>query len=135
MKMVIISFICISAVLFALLIHSDINAWTSCEQELEEALSLSISQTVKEVMEQKSYGIENRNEFIAAFLQALILRTNSEADMTISVLAADMEKGLLDIEVRECLCSSAVEEGVFEDRDIVVRRTVIFERPLPSSVP
>ncbi len=118
MKSVIISSVCISAALLVLMIQSQINAWTSCQQELEEALSLSISQTVKEVMEQKSFGIENRNEFIAAFLQALILRTNSESDMTISVLAADMEKGLLDIEVKECLSG----------REIVVRRTVIFEK-------
>lgn len=125
MKSVIISSVCISAALLVLMIQSQINARTSCRQELEEALSLSISQTVKEVMEQKSFGIENRNEFIAAFLQALILRTNSESDMTISVLAADMEKGLLDIEVKECLSG----------REIVVRRTVIFEKEKAGEFP
>ena len=125
MKSVIISSVCISAALLVLMIQSQINARTSCQQELEEALSLSISQTVKEVMEQKSFGIENRNEFIAAFLQALILRTNSESDMTISVLAADMEKGLLDIEVKECRSG----------REIVVRRTVIFEKEKAGEFP
>ena len=119
MKSVIISSVCISAVLFVLIIQSEINERTLYVQELEEALSISVSQTVKEVMEQDGFGIENRNEFIAAFLQALIIRTNSDAEMTVSVISADKEKGLLDIEVRESL-----------DEEIVVRRTVIFERSI-----
>ena len=131
MRTVIVSSICISAILLVLMIHTDINGRASCRQELEEALSLSVSQTMKEVMEQKSFGIENRNEFSAAFLQALILRTNSDVDMTVSVLAADMEKGLLDIEVKEYLPDIGLPGGGGEDkasREIVVRRTVIFEK-------
>lgn len=131
MRAVIVSSICISAILLVLMIQTDINGRASCRQELEEALSLSVSQTMKEVMEQKSFGIENRNEFIAAFLQALILRTNSEVDMTVSVLAADMEKGLLDIEVKEYLPDIGIARGGIENKEsheIVVRRTIIFEK-------
>lgn len=131
MRTVVVSSICISAIVLVVMIHTDINERASCKQELEEALSLSVSQTVKEVMEQKSYGIENRNEFIAAFLQALILRTNSEVDLTVSVITADMEKGLLDIEVKECLPDIGISGRGIESKElceIVVRRTVIFEK-------
>lgn len=128
MKSVILSAICISAVLLVLTIQSRINSVSGCYQELEEALSVSVSQTLREVMEQDSFGIGNREEFMAAFLQALVVRTNSDADMMVSVITADMEKGLLDIEVRERPVGrdQAILPG--EDREIVVRRTVIFER-------
>lgn len=100
MRSIVISSICISSILLVLTIQSEVNRKACYKQELEEALSLSVSQTLKEVMEQESYGIEDRNQFIAAFLQAMIVRTNSDADMTVSVISADMEKGMLDIEVK-----------------------------------
>lgn len=123
MKSVIISSVCISAVLFVLAIQSIIDGKSSYTQELEDSLAVSVSQTMKEVMEQESYGIENKNEFIAAFLQALIMRTNSDVDMTVNVISADMENGLLDIEVRE-----RVSFLNMYDQEIAVRRTVIFEQ-------
>ncbi len=131
MRSIVISSICISSILLVLTIQSEVNRKACYEQELEEALSLSVSQTLKEVMEQESYGIEDRNQFIAAFLQALIVRTNSDADMTVSVISADMEKGMLDIEVKvvqeekNALLSKGIRQ---KGNEIVVRRTVIFDR-------
>lgn len=122
MKSVILSSVCISAVLFVLAIQSVIDGKTSYKQELEDSLAVSVSQTVREVMEQESFGIENRNEFIAAFLQALVLRTNSDVDMTVNVISTDLEKGLMDIEIREKVSFLNVSE-----QEIAVRRTVIFE--------
>lgn len=123
MKSVILSSVCISSFLFVLAIHTIIDGKAAYLQELEDALSVSVSQTMKEVMEQESYGIENRNEFIAAFLQALIVRTNSDVDMTVNVISVDLEQGLMDVEV--------VEEIQFlqmEAKRLSVRRTVIFEK-------
>lgn len=128
MKSVIVSSVCMSAVLFVLAIQSEINGKTSNVQELEESLAISVSQTMREVMEQESYGIENRNEFIAAFLQAMVMRTNSDVDMTISILSADMENGLMDVEVKEHLVTENVPLGGDDGQEISVRRTVIFER-------
>ncbi len=123
MKTMIISSTCVSAFLFALVIQSVINGKTAYVQELEDALSTAVSQTVKEVMEQDSYGIENRNEFIAAFLQALVVRTNSDVDMTVRVIRADPAAGVLDIEVREAVRILSVYE-----KELVVRRKVVFEK-------
>ena len=141
MKSIVISSICISSILLVLTIQSEVNRTASYKQELEEALSLSVSQTLKEVMEQESYGIEDRNKFIAAFLQALVMRTNSDADMTVSVISADMEKGMLDIEVKERIMDLEGRTGegkqdnvpsdeniaLYEGDEVVVRRTVIFD--------
>lgn len=123
MKSVIISSVCISAILFVLAIQSVINAKSVCEQELEDSLSVAVSQTMKEVMEQEHYGIENRNEWIAAFLQSMIIRTNSKTDLTVYVLCADEKKGIMDIEVEETFCLLNVIR-----KKISVRKTVIFEK-------
>lgn len=128
MKQVIISAVCVSAILSVLAIQSVVDGKASYIQELEDALSVSVSQTMKEVMEQESFGIENRNEFVAAFLQALVMRTNSDVDMTVYVISADIERGLLDIEVKERFNFLNLGE-----QEISLRRTVIFERaPLVS---
>ena len=101
MKSVIVSSVCISAILLVLAIHTVIDSKTAALQELEDSLAVSVSQTMKEVMEQESYGIQDKNEFIAAFLQALVMRTNSDVDMTVNVISADVEQGLMYIEVTE----------------------------------
>lgn len=129
MKSVIVSSVCISAILLVLAIHTVINGKAATLQELEDSLAVSVSQTMKEVMEQESYGIQNKNEFIAAFLQALVMRTNSDVDMTVSVISFDMERGLMDIEVTEKISFLNMEE-----KEIKVRRTVIFERKKHSDL-
>lgn len=133
MKSVILSAICMSSVLLVLAIQSERNSMACYKQELEEALSTAVSQTLKEVFEQDSFGIEDRNEFIAAFLQALIVRTNSDADMEVSIITADMEHGLLDIEVKEQLPSGEATVLLGKDREITVRRTVIFDKKMAMS--
>ncbi len=129
MKQVIISAVCVSAILSVLAIQSVIDGKASYVQELEDALSVSVSQTMKEVMEQESFGIENRNEFIAAFLQALVMRTNSDVDMTVCVISADIERGLLDVEIKERFKFLNMGE-----QEISLRRTVIFQRDRDSQM-
>lgn len=128
MKSVILCAICISSVLLVLAVQSGQNSMTCYKQELEEALSIAVSQTLKEVFEQDSFGIENRNQFVAAFLQALIVRTNSDADMEVCVIAADIERGLLDIEVKEKMPEGQSSVLLAKDREIIVRRTVVFDQ-------
>lgn len=128
MKSIILCAICISSVLIVLAVQSGQNSMTCYKQELEEALSIAVSQTLKEVFEQDSFGIENRNQFVAAFLQALIVRTNSDADMEVCILTADVERGLLDIEVKEKLPEGQLSVLLAKDQEIIVRRTVVFDQ-------
>lgn len=128
MKSVVLSAICISSVLLVLAVQSGQNSMSCYKQELEEALSIAVSQTLKEVFEQDSFGIEERNQFIAAFLQALIVRTNSDADMEVCILTADIERGLLDLEVRERLPEGQSSVLLGKNREIIVRRTVVFDQ-------
>lgn len=68
------------------------------EQEMEKALTVSMYQTMSEVMEKSSYGITNRNEMMAAFLQSMIQKIDSEIDLTIIVHEFQYEAGIMDIE-------------------------------------
>lgn len=128
MKSVVLSAICISSVLLVLAVQSGQNSMSCYKQELEEALSIAVSQTLKEVFEQDSFGIEDRNQFIAALLQALIVKTNSDADMEVCILTADIERGLLDIEVKERLPEEQSSVLLGRGREIAVRRTVVFDQ-------
>ena len=41
---------------------------------------------------------QTENEWKASFLQALAIQINSASDLTVNILKADMEKGLLSVE-------------------------------------
>ena len=93
------------------------------EQEMEKALTVSMYQTMSEVMEKSSYGITNRNEMMAAFLQSMIQKIDSEIDLTIIVHEFQYEAGIMDI----------VAVGEFELpnstlKKISVRRKLAFVR-------
>ena len=91
------------------------------EQQMESALSVAMYQTMSEVMEKNSYGIENRNEMMAAFLQAMIKKVDSEMDLTVYIHDFQYDTGIMDVE--------AIGEFVVPGekcRKVSVRRQVEF---------
>ena len=82
---------------------------------------MAMGQTLSEVMEKNSYGIQNRNEMIAAFLQSMIRRTSEDVDLTVKVHQLDYELGQMDVEVR----GNFLVEGE-ETREVCVRRKMVF---------
>lgn len=124
MRTVIISVIGISSVLLVVMIQSTINIEALQRESLANALSASMEQTMSEVMERESYGIENRNEMIAAFLQAMIQKVNSDVDLTVKIYQLNYETGTMDVELR----------GEFplpdkKKKTVAVRRKVAFAAP------
>lgn len=124
MRTVIISVIGISSVLLVVMIQSTINIEALQRESLAKALSASMEQTMSEVMERESYGIENRNEMIAAFLQAMIQKVNSDVDLTVKIYQLNYETGTMDVELR----------GEFplpdkKKKTVAVRRKVAFAAP------
>lgn len=124
MRTVIISVIGISSVLLVVMIQSTINTEALQRESLANALSASMEQTMSEVMERENYGIENRNEMIAAFLQAMIQKVNSDVDLTVKIYQLNYETGTMDVELR----------GEFplpdkKKKTVAVRRKVAFAAP------
>nr|MBP3599226.1 hypothetical protein [Eubacterium sp.] len=124
MKTAMVSTICIGVVLVGCMTHTVWEGRAICERELEKTLAKAVTQTVEEVMEEQCFGVEHKNEFVAAFLQRFIQCSEHDVDMTVRVLSADPVNGLLDIEV----CEKPIFLGRIQS-EITVRKTVVFDRP------
>ena len=122
MRAVIICVIGISSLFLVIMIQKNINVGTWEREELEESLSTAMDQTLTEVMEKNSYGIRNRNEMMAAFLQAMLRKIQDNMDLTVRVYQIDYELGQMDVEV----VGEILSEGR-KPRKITIRRKMIFD--------
>ncbi len=98
MRTVIISVIGVSSILLSVMIHMTINEEARCQEELQTALGTAMYQTMAEVFEQNSYGIQSRNEMVAAFLQSMLKKAGSDMSLTICIHKLDKESGVMDVE-------------------------------------
>lgn len=98
MRTVIVSVIGISSILLVVMIQTTINMKSIRYEEVSDALGTAMSQTMSEVMEQDSYGIQDRNEMIAAFLQSMLQKINSDIDLTVKIHQLNYETGKMDVE-------------------------------------
>ncbi len=98
MRTVIISVIGISSILIVVMIQTTVNMESRYYEEINDALAVAMSQTMTEVMEQESYGIQNRNEMIAAFLQSMLQKVSTDIDLTVKIHQCNYETGQMDVE-------------------------------------
>ncbi len=98
MRTVIISVVGISSLFLVVLIQTKINEKTWQEDQLEDALSSSMSETLEEVALKGSYGIDNRNEMMAAFLQMMLRKFDRDIDLTVKIHEINYSLGQMDIE-------------------------------------
>ncbi|MCM1441881.1 MAG: hypothetical protein NC131_22115 [Roseburia sp.] len=121
MRTVIVSVINISSILLIIMTHNTVNQESMRKTELSDALTAAMEQTMTEVMEKESYGIDDRNEFVAAFLQAMLLKVDSSISLTVLIHKLDKERGTMEVET--------VGEYVLPDRrkkQISIRRQIVF---------
>lgn len=91
--------------------------------ELRDAVDNALISTVENQFDKKSYNVNNTDEFIADFMQALLVQINSDCNIEIRILNVDQAKGLLSVEVIEHFYHPIGTEG-----QISVQRTVIMEQ-------
>jgi hypothetical protein len=120
-RTVIVSVIGISSLFLVVMIQQKINVKTWEREELEESMATAMKQTLSEVMEKNSYGIQNRNEMLAAFLQTMLYKLRGDVDLTVKIHRMDYELGQMDVEAI----------GIFrrangETRHVSVRRQMVF---------
>ena len=121
MRTVIVSVIGISSLFLVVMIQRSVTTQMWQRDRMEESLSTAMKQTLSEVMEKNCYGIENRNEMMAAFLQSMIRRINEDVDLTVKVHHLDYDLGQMDVEVMGRFYSEGDKSG-----DIRVRRKMVF---------
>lgn len=91
-------------------------------EENAETLSSAIETTVQNLLQEGTYSVENDEEFIADFIQALCVQMNSDTEIEANILRADAQKGLLSVEVKAIYQHPNGREGVE-----ACYRTILFD--------
>ena len=122
-KRIVISIFVIGSILFVVMIQHTASKQMWSYERAETSLSSAMEQTMSEVMEENHYGIENRNEMLAAFLLSLFVYWNHEIDLSVLVHKLDYDKRQMVVEV----CGRMnMDEG--KEETVSVRRKIVFEK-------
>lgn len=130
MKNAIIASVLILMLIITSLILFTIYNENTRQNELEDSLSIAVEQSLENLKLNKSYSINNTDEFVADFLENLLVSIESDSDVTVEILSVDIEKGLLDVNVIE-----TYKQPNGSVKSISCRKTVIMEEyvePAPT---
>ena len=101
MKNMIIAFGLVIVIVLSALVSLTVYSYNARQNEVEEALTVAVEQALKDLVIDQETVSEDPNEFVADFVQWLVLGIDSDSEITVNILAMDLEKGLLDVEVIE----------------------------------
>ncbi|MFA9464417.1 MAG: hypothetical protein ACERKN_09010 [Velocimicrobium sp.] len=93
------------------------------QNELNRAVDIALQDTVENQFDSKTNSVSSNDEFIADFIEALLVQINSDCTVKINVLDVDYQKGLLSVEVIEIYKHPIGTEG-----QVSVKRIVIMEQ-------
>ncbi|MBO5372421.1 MAG: hypothetical protein J6A75_06855 [Lachnospiraceae bacterium] len=115
----------VSTLLIAVLLMLLMTLYGRNLRQLEtgESLAEAIDSSLSHVMREENYTIENNEVFIADFLQMLLVQLNSTSDVKVSVLEADMQLGILSVEITQNYKHPNGNEGTVSEV-----RTVILDK-------
>lgn len=78
-----------------------INSRMTRDKENNDSLANAVETAVTNTIEHNNYSINNNEEFIADFLQHLLIQFENNSDIEVDVAGIDYKKGLLSIKVVE----------------------------------
>ena len=93
------------------------------QNEINRAVDSALQDTVENQFDTKTYSVSSNDEFIADFMEALLVQVNSDCSIKVNVLDVDYQKGLLSVEVIEKYKHPIGTEG-----QVSVKRIVIMEQ-------
>lgn len=93
------------------------------QNELYRAVDSALKDTVENQFDIKTYKVNNNDEFIADFMESLLVQINSDSKVIVNVLDVDYQKGLLSVEVIE-----KYKHPIGTVGQVSVKRTVIMEQ-------
>ena len=124
MKKIIIAItllLCIAAAIFMILTT---NGRATRKKELSQSLAEAVESSLDEAFLKHTYSINNAEEFVADFLQYILVKTNSNSNVTVNVLDIDYEKGMVALEITGRFKHPNGADGV-----VSVQKTVLLEQP------
>ena len=87
----------ITLVLIIILVIYTLHGRSVRQKELDNGLSFGMEKAM-EMLSADEYAPRSNEEFIALFLEAFLVNFESNSEVTINILQADYEKGLLSVE-------------------------------------
>lgn len=119
MSNVLRSFLYSIIVTLMIFIVMTISGKTTREVELEDNLASATEQTLQEVLTNSKYttnkcDIKNDDEFVGIFLERLLINLNAEGDVTVDIVNADKDRGILSLKVTEKYTHPNGETGTIQ---------------------
>lgn len=108
-------------ILTTMILSADINKMDR-QDELDRAVSAAAKQTVKDSQISEQTEINSNEEMIAHFVNLLSVSINSDSDLSVEVMGADYEEGMLDV-----LVTSKFKYINGKNGTLSVRKCAIFE--------
>lgn len=123
MKKVAFGIACGLFAIFTLVVMLTLYGRQARQEETNAALSQAVHSALSGVMSADHRGIKEDKEFTADFLKAFLVQANSDSDIRVTVLDADVRLGLLSVEITE-----KFQHPNGKDGSVSNVRTVIFDR-------
>ena len=109
MKQAIFGIMCGFIVILVIVAVMTVEGRSTRENEADNALSAAVDEVMENLLTKKDYDIENNEEFVADFCEALLeqIQAGSDEDydknlsVKVDVAGVDYEKGLLSVHVTE----------------------------------
>lgn len=90
------------------------------ETEADNALAEAIDTSLSNVFKNHSYASDESDKFVADFLEALLIQTGSKSEISVSILDADLDTGILSVEIKETYKHPNGNTGTVSDVRTVV---------------
>lgn len=110
-------------IVLALIIVITISGKSGRASEMDNNLDAIVEQTIDNMLNTKSYSVENYKEFVADFIQNLSIYMDTDSDIDVNVLKADEGKGILSVEIVETYKHPNGKTGI-----VKCEKTVIFNQ-------
>lgn len=128
MKVFILTFTLGIILLYSTLINSNIVAAQTRRNAIDQALHLSLIQTLQETKINDLIDIESEDEMIVDFMKILAQNLNGDGEYEIKIFGIDEENGFLDVMV-----VNKYYDFNEVSRTVSVRKTVLFDELMEES--
>lgn len=99
MKNVVLMMISMMLGMLTLMLAMTMYGRITRSMELKSNLASVTEETLENMALNPKYSIQNTNELLADFVEALILVVDARSDITVKILQCDKEKGILSVKV------------------------------------
>lgn len=122
MKKIILGVCSVILVMLIILIGYTLHGRTVRQTELDNALTSGMEKAMETLRAEKSVAPQSNEEWIAYFMEAFVVQIDSSSDLTVHVLDADFEKGLLSVEA-----TLKYKHPIGTEGSVSIQKTMILE--------